>query len=264
MRTLAPPLLALLLACGAITPVTPIAAAETGRADAHEAAHLFGYYPHEGARARFDAGYRAHLDWHRQRRDPLVWYGWYVVAGTRSGMFVDGSFGAPFSAFDARVDPAGDAADAARNVTAHARSAWRASYRLRRDLSTGTPLERHAPSASMQVFRYALRPGAQARFEDLARMARDAMQADDAGAPVHTWYELVVGGDAPEFLLMIAREGWAGYAAHAGGLEALAMRLEQGQRERMLAALSASVENAESEVWTYREDLSYFPPAAGD
>lgn len=85
--------------------------------DSGDAAHLFGYWTRPGQREAFDEGYRRHLAWHRQAGDPLVWYGWYVSDGKRAGMFVDGSFGAPFAAFDRRVDPAGDGADAARNVT---------------------------------------------------------------------------------------------------------------------------------------------------
>lgn len=56
-----------------------------------DAAFLFAYYPKQGRQEQFDAGYRRHLDWHREHRDPLPWYGWYVATGERAGMFVDGS-----------------------------------------------------------------------------------------------------------------------------------------------------------------------------
>src|SRR5690606_32062119 len=199
-------------------------------------AHLFRHFPSPGLRAEFDAGYRRHLQWHRDRRDPLPWYGWYVTSGKRAGMFVNGSFGAPFAAFDARVDPAGDAADGARNVTAFAEPAFRASYRLRREFSTGFPLERREPTHQVQVFHYRLVPGAVRHFEAVLRGARAALGAQ-GDTPAYTWYELVVGG-APGYLLMIAREGWAGYDAHAGGLEGV---LAAAGRDDLLEALSVSV-----------------------
>lgn len=234
----------------------PAAAEPPSARGSGDAAHLFGYYAKPGMRERFDAGYRRHLEWHRARRDPLVWYGWYVSDGPRAGMFIDGSFGAPFAAFDRRVDPEGDAADGAVNVTAYAEAAMRSSYRLRRELSTGFPLERWQPSPSVQVFRYRLRPGRQAGFEQALAVARERLRAAP-GAPTHTWYEKVVGGALPEFMLMVAREGWASYDRTAGGLEALL-----GDSDA-LAAYAEAVESIEAETWNYRSDLSLIPDRMG-
>jgi hypothetical protein len=225
-----------------------------------DAAHLFGYFPKPGLRAEFEAGYRRHLQWHRDHRDPLPWYGWYVTSGARAGMFIDGSFGAPFAAFDARVDPAGDAADGARNVTAFAAPAFRASYRLRREFSTGFPLERRSPTEEVQVFHYRLVPGASRRFEALLLAARGELERE-GDAPAYTWYELVVGGASPGYLLMVARDGWAGYDAHPGGLESvLAAAARTGRGQGLLEAFSASVAAVESETWGHRPDLGSVPP----
>lgn len=220
--------------------------------DSGDAAHLFAYYPKKGMEARFDAGYRTHLNWHRDKHDPLVWYGWYVSDGTRVGLFVDGSFGAPFAAFDRRVDPAGDGADADRNVTPYADTAFRASYRVRRELSTGFPLEQWKPSKRVQVFHYTLRPGTRARFERALLAARDTLLKDDQ-APMHTWYEKVVGGAAPQYMLMVARQDWKSYDDHAADLDQLVG--SEAQRED----LTAAVAEVDSETWSYREDLSLIP-----
>lgn len=219
--------------------------------DSGDAAHLFAYWPKKGMEERFDEGYRNHLQWHRGKRDPLVWYGWYVYDGERAGMFVDGSFGAPFAAFDHRVDPAGDGADGDRNVTPYADTAFRASYRVRRELSTGFPLEQWKPSKRAQVFHYTLHPGARARFERALSAAR-ANLAKRAGAPAYTWYEKVTGGAAPEYMLMVARDGWKSYDEHAVALD------EQVGQER-LPDLAAAVDEVRVETWLYREDLSLIP-----
>lgn len=236
-------------------------AGEGAAARAPTAAHLFGYYPKQGDAARFDVGYRRHLQWHRAHRDPLPWYGWYVQDGERRGMFVDGSFGAPFAAFDARVDPAGDAADAARNVTAFADPALRASYRLRPEFSTGFPLEDRRPSAQVQVFRYALRPGSRARFEAALRAVRAVLQGR-ADAPVQTCYELVSGGAAPAYLLLVARDGSAAHdAPDDDRVEALLDGIAAPDGATTpLDDYAAAVESVEVETWAYRADLSYLPP----
>lgn len=230
----------------------PAAAQAPVSRDSGDAAHLFAYVPKKGMEQRFDTGYRAHLQWHRARRDPLVWYGWYVYDGDRTGLFVDGSFGAPFAAFDRRVDPAGDAADAERNVAPYADTAFRASYRVRRELSTGFPLERWQPSRRAQVFHYTLRAGTRARFERALLAARASLQRPP-GAPPHTWYEKIVGGTAPEYMLMVARDDWTSYDTHAVSLDELVTdpaRLED---------LTAAVAQVRVETWLYRDDLSLIP-----
>ncbi len=232
--------------------------AQTTR-DSGDAAHLYGYFAKPGMGAQLDEGYRTHLRWHKARRDPLVWYGWYVGHGDRVGMFIDGSFGAPFAAFDKRVDPAGDGADAQKNFSPYAQTAFRASYRLRRELSTGFPLEQWKPSKSVQVFHYSVRPGTAARFERAVRAARESLlrQAD---APSHTWYELIVGGETPGYMLMVARDGWAGYGARGESLEWLVAGVpDTARRQGLLEDLAASVAEAKVETWDYREDLSLIP-----
>lgn len=252
-----PPAACLFIAAIALAAVPALA--QPVLRDSGDAAHLFGYYPKPGMQARFDEGYRRHLAWHRTRRDPLVWYGWYVTAGDRVGMFIDGSFGAPFAAFDRRIDPAGDGADADRNVTPYADTAFRASYRLRRELSTGLPLEQWQPSKSVQVFHYTLRAGTSGRFEQALRAAREVLLGDD-NAPAHTWYEQVVGGDAPGYLLMIARDDWKSYDAHGDSLEALIGQSGNAAQTRaLLDGLAAAVTAVKSEAWNYREDLSLIP-----
>jgi hypothetical protein len=86
--------------------------AQTRRND--HAAFLFAYRAKPGMDAAFAEGYRRHLDWHAARGDSLAWLAWTVVDGPQLGTFVDGAFGIAFKAFDDRVDPRGDAADAAR------------------------------------------------------------------------------------------------------------------------------------------------------
>lgn len=231
------------------------AIAQTTR-DSGDAAHLYGYFAKPGMQAQFDQGYRTHLRWHRAKRDPLVWYGWYVAHGDRVGMFIDGSFGAPFAAFDQRVDPAGDGADATKHFSPYAEPAFRASYRLRRELSTGFPLEQWKPSKSVQVFHYTLHAGTAARFEKALRGARDTLSRQ-AGAPAHTWYELVVGGKSPGYLLMIARDGWKSYDGHVESLDTIVAQSRDARA--LLEDLAASVAEVKVETWDYSEEMSLIP-----
>ena len=44
--------------------------------------------PLPGRDSAFQAGYRRHLDWHRQNKDPWYWYGWWVVMGLAWAAFL--------------------------------------------------------------------------------------------------------------------------------------------------------------------------------
>lgn len=232
-----------------------------GRAqqEAGTAAFLFAYHPKPGMQAQFEEGYRRHLRWHEEKKDPLVWYGWYVSSGERTGMFIDGSFGAPFAAFDRRVEPRADAADFAQTSAPFADTAFRSTYRLRRDLSTGQPLEDRRPSPQVEVVHYVLHPGMEKDFEEVIDRLRAAL-AQAQGSPVHTWYELVVGGESPGYMLMVPRQGWADFEAAAPTLDAVLERAYGPEQARALSqSLAAAVDHVRSELWSYRQDLSYFP-----
>lgn len=260
-----PPGRALLSAACAATFLSPLlagsaAAQPAGQGAAGPAAFLFAYHVKPGMQAAFDEGYRRHLAWHQAKQDTLVWYAWYVVSGDHAGLFIDGSFGASFSAFDQRVEPQADAADFAQSAAPFSEPAFRRTFRLRADLSTGQPLEDQKPSPLVQVTCYTLHPGQERQFEEVAGKLRAAL-AKLAGAPVHSWYELVVGGDSPGYMLMVPHQRWGDFDGAQATLGAILDRAYGAEQARaLLKTLAASVDHSSSEMWSYRKDLSYFPP----
>jgi len=199
--------------------------------DSPNAAFLFEYVVKPGHAQAFEDGYARHLDWHRAANDPFHWYGWYVSTGPNVGRFVDGTFGLSFAAFDARVDPAGDRADGERNLLPHVEPVDRSVWRHRRDLGGGDFLERAERVRMLEVRRYVLRAGADATFE---------AALGDGGSSA--WYELVVGGDAPAYLRITPRAGFAAFASPEAPLET-----------------DDAVLRIETETWTMVDRLSYFP-----
>jgi len=210
-------------------------------------AFLFTYRAHEGQRAAFDEGYRGHLEWHRTHNDPLTWFGWDVLAGPGIGDFVDGVFGIPFAALDRRVDPAGDARDAATNVEAHAAPTERAFVRLRRELSTAAPLESGRSTPLVEVIRYRVPAAAMAAMDSALRELRSI--ADGAALLEYTIYETAAGTLSPAYIMMIWRAAFDSF----DGIDRdprLALRrwLPEGVAEQ-------------SQLWLHRPDLTYHATA---
>ena len=215
-----------------------------------DAAHFYVYRMQPGAAEKFEEGYRHHLDWHRAHRDPLSWYAWTIEDGERSGYFVDASVGEPFAAFDHRVDVAGDGADFRANVAPYATPMGQPAYVLLRAVSTGAPLENLKPSATMQVTHVHVRLGMEARFERALARVHQNLQKEQ-GAPAHTWYRLVTGGDTAQYMLLVARDGWSGYDRFERSLGSLLAGDEAAQRD-----MAESVQSATTETWRYRAELS--------
>lgn len=217
------------------------------------AAHFFVYQVNPGAQTKFEDGYRHHLGWHRSHHDPLVWYGWTVSDGKRDGYFIDASVGEPFAAFDHRVDVEQDGADFRASVTPYVTPQAQLAYELLPELSFGTPLESRKPSDTVQVTCFDVRPGMEMRFEHALLAARRVL-ASTPGAPPHTWYRLVTGGDKPQYILMVARANWASYDGFRKDIADLLVN-DQGA----LHDFTNAVRSSNTESWMYRPDLSNLP-----
>ncbi|MFC5436417.1 hypothetical protein ACFPME_07595 [Rhodanobacter umsongensis] len=236
-----------------VLPLALLAAAASHAATREgSAAHFFTYRPASDQQAKFEKGYRQHLNWHRRHHDPLVWYGWTIQDGPRQGMFVDASVGEPFAAFDRRVDPGGDGVNFRKTAAPYATAIQSSSYVLLRELSSGFPLEQRQPSRVVQVVHYRLHPGGAGHFERALQIMRKVLSSTP-DAPPHTWYRLTVGG-APEYMLMIARDNWASYD-HFNPRAADLF----GGNETALREFAKAVSESESETWQYHAELSYLP-----
>jgi hypothetical protein len=158
-------------------------------------------------------------------------------------VFVDGTFGVSFEAFDDRVDPAGDGADAERNVTAYADPLWREVYTLRRDLSSSARLEERTPLPLQRVVRVSVHPHSEATFEAAIRESVAAYK----GASLSV-YRQVSGGRHGSYLLIVQLSSWRSLGdAGADVIDAILRRT------------ASAIESASTEMWQFRPELTYVP-----
>jgi len=220
----------------------------------NRAALLFAYRISDAP--KFDAAYREHLGWHRDHQDHLTWYGWYVIAGARTGMFVDGTFGGDFAAIDRRPDPAGDAQHFLSGAALHSTAVVYNAWTLWPGPSTDFSLEDQKPTAMIDALLVTPRSGEARAFE---RALLGAARNRGNGRFRWTWYRAAAGAMLPSYLVLIPRDNWAmlaGRPATIGGLAAAAFRMNAADIER----LDALVANVEAETWRYRPDLSLMGP----
>lgn len=219
-------------------------------------AFTFSYSPKTSA-ADLASGYKKHLEWHTARSDPILWYGWFVIEGDRLGHFIDGAYDVTGAEFDARPDPAGDAADATENFLPVAQMQYRRIYRLRRDLGTSSFLEDRSPSSLMQVVYYHVYPGAQLKFEAAASAVADASRRKGMQ---YALYEMLTGTSGALYTMYVPLTGFESFDSTGVSLESVArtaMSVEASSST--LADLAKVTISTNSEVWRYRADLSLIP-----
>jgi hypothetical protein len=153
--------------------------------------------PHDGQTVEFEAGYIRHLEWHRQARDPWVWYGWGVWAGERQRWFVYATFGHSAASLDSAVAPAEDERDNVLNVAPHVEYTGNAVYEYLPGLSRGTGEPQ--PTARLELTTVDLAPGAAKPFEAALSAGQSALLGDTL------WYRMVAGGAVPRYVRLRPR-----------------------------------------------------------
>ena len=65
-------------------------------------------------------------------------------------------------------------------------------------------------------------------------------------------------------MLMVSRDGWATFDENRGGLEGVLASVEDATvRQQLLEGYAATVDEVQSEIWSYRADLSLIPASVG-
>jgi hypothetical protein len=213
------------------------AGAQSGaQADRGPYARIAILRPHDGDTVDFEAGYIRHLEWHRQARDPWVWYGWTVTFGERQRWFVYASFGHSAASLDSPVAPAEDERDNILNVTPHAQYLGNALYEYLPALSRGTG--EPPPTARLELTTVDLVPGAAKAFEA-------ALGAGQSSLPGETlWYRMVAGGATPRYVRLRPRPS-------------LAALLEGRSEQALPDTVSHLIVKTTVELLSLRPTLSY-------
>ena len=192
--------------------------------------------PHDGDTVDFEAGYIRHLEWHRQARDPWVWYGWTIWAGERQRWFVYATFGHTAASLDSSVAPAEDERDNVANVTPHAQFVGSALYEYLPELSRGTGEPQ--PTPRLELTTVDLVPGAAKAFEQAQGAEQSRLQGETL------WYRMVAGGPAPRYVRLRPR----------GSLSAI---LDGRSEQALPDKINGSIAKTTVEILNLRPAMSY-------
>jgi hypothetical protein len=219
------------LLVGTVVPTRLIAQTERG-----PYARIAILRPHDGDTVDFEAGYIRHLEWHRQAKDPWVWYGWTIWAGERQRWFVYATFGRSAASLDNPVAPAEDERDNVSNITPHAQFLGSALYEYLPGLSRGTGEPQ--PTVRLEFTTVDLVPGAAKAFEAAMSAEQSRLQGETL------WYRMVAGGPAPRYVRLRPR----------GSLSAI---LDGRSEQALPEKVNDSIAKTTVEILNLRPTMSY-------
>jgi hypothetical protein len=192
--------------------------------------------PLDGHIVEFEAGYTRHLEWHRQARDPWVWYGWGVTFGERQRWFIYATFGHSAASLDSPVAPSEDDRDNLLNIAPNTEYMGSAVYEYLPGLSRGSG--EPVPAARLEVTTVDLLPGVAKAFEAAVSAGQSTLQDETL------WYRMVAGGAAPRYVRLRPRPS-------------LAAILDGRTEQALPEATDHLITRTTVEIWTLRPTMSY-------
>lgn len=211
--------------------------------------------------AAFEAGVKAHNEFHAHRHDPLPIQTFEIITGPDDGKFFRAQFGRTWADFDAEEAMADeDAADVAKTAGPYISSVVPSIYKLMPELSN-MPKGDITPMAKIIVFD--LRWGSEQGFAEAVGKVHAALSEIEGFRP-YIWYRLEDGGEVPTWLVSLPSNSWTDFDDSDRQLgPILAKKYGEEGAKAIFAGMQAAVEHETQYTIAYRKDLSYLP-AAGD
>ncbi len=211
---------------------------------------------------QFEAGRKKHNQFHRSQNDSWAWNTYQVETGNYTGRYVTSTCGHAWKDFDAWEAKMGkaDAADAAINLGPYLQGngGTNGFYLLRADMSLAAPTMTPAPRTSVTI--HNLKPGAATDFIATVKKINDALSKQPDWPKTSMWLQLQNGGEAPSFVLLNARQNWAGFEPLPKTVrDVLVETYGEDTANQLLKTLGDSTASLWTEEALYRPDLSYVP-----
>jgi hypothetical protein len=204
---------------------------------------------------KYETTLKRHWTWHEKQGETWSYFVWLVDTGKNEGEYQVASFGHSWKEVDESNALVGGTPGPEEDPEPYEQAAEESYYRYRPDLSIGSPMKQPLPIAS--VSRILVKPEAVQDFEVALQRIKRALPGTDRSVSLSAqWYELVTGGDRPQFLLIEERPNWDGVDGN-GELDALKSEIVKTKiSQETVKTFLSSIRTIYAETWHYRADLS--------
>ena len=217
---------------------------------------VFQIFPKAGMKAEFEAGFKAHMEYHQANGETWSYELYEVIAGEDRGTYIGGTFGHHWADFDSvPVSGPEDAADGAVNLTPFRDGAdvWYTESLPK--LSNPPP----TPGQRKYVTLYTIRLKSDKVGQYMQAVEKATEGIKKTGVPLYYFVEmLVAGGTHPTIYFAVPRASYAEFAVeqeHPFDKVLAGVFGEEAARE-ILAQAAGAIESEKSQVLLYKPELS--------
>ena len=212
--------------------------------------------------AQYETARKRHWVWHQKMQDTWSFHVWQIVSGEASGTYLVCSFGHSWKEVDESDQrTGGEEDDPSASVEPYLDAAWESYYRYLPNVSLA-PKDGFSPSPKLAVTRLLLKQEEVESFIAAQSKIKDALEKSGYKGRLR-WYQLVNGGETPQFLMLAERDDWAAYEQSPD--ENLGSIIEKmygkDRAASILRDIRRAVRSQYVETWQYRPDLSFVPVA---
>ena len=211
---------------------------------------------------QYETARKRHWVWHQKMKDTWAYHVWQIVSGEESATYMVCSFGHTWKEVDESDQlVGGEEDDPAAKVEPYLESEPESYYRYLPNLSLA-PKNGFSPSGKLAVTRWLVKPEAVESFLTAQAKIKDAL-AQAANVRHLRWFQLVSGGETPQFLMLADRDNWASYEHSPDeNLDSIMEKTYgKAQAASIMLDIRRAVRSQYVETWQYRPDLSFVPDA---
>jgi len=213
-----------------------------------------------GHEQQFEAGYKAHAEWHRAN-DPWTWHTWQVVNGKNFGQYIFRTVNHNWADFDGREAVSeGDGKHFAEHVLPHVQSTTSRIVNYMLKISKPPTEDVAVAGGLVSVITFHVKYGAGEEFVHAIGQISKAIEKTEWPSRGHFWLSVVNGDRTPTYILALPYSSWADMKPTDPPLWTMLEEVYgRAGAAQLQEAFRETVEYESSFIVTFREDMSSIP-----
>ena len=243
--------------CLAFVTISLITFSTIVSAEPPSVARMVFFHAKPGTKAQLEEAIKKQMDWRREQKDDWGWLTWEYVSD-EVGRYAVATFGHAWQDFDQpKILPSVEER-LQKDLASLCLTPVVVQYfdHLEEVSALGTVKE--TPTvAEIAVFQVQF--GKAVQFYEAIRQFHQALRK--AGSPErYEWFELLSGGEEPQFMLFLPRRNWAAFDTQSGFLlKVLEKSVGKKEASEVLAQFNTTVKHCRRYAVRLRPDLSNLP-----
>jgi hypothetical protein len=216
--------------------------------------------PKPGMTQQYEQGRKQKAEWHKQQKDPSALLVFEVVSGERTGSYVVARGGLHWADLDhPSVPEAADDEEYNKTVAPYVASITDSYFEFLPKFSN--PDNSPLPPAYAEILILRVKTGKDEDFRAALGRIADAQRKVNPSSHASI-FELVNGGYSGTYAVSLPRPHWADFEANPNAKsipQALTEVFGADEANATMSAIDNAVESEYSEIFKFRQDLSYIP-----